>query len=174
MQIFFFSKALTVALCFAVWAVVPLGCAFLCLRLPARFYRPEAFLWRAHRWEREGRVYDDVFRVRAWKHLLPDGGAAFQKRGYRKKNLTDYSEANLERFLVESARGELTHWLAILPFWVFGFFAPPIVVWLMLAYALAVNIPCIVAQRYNRPRVLAVLARVREKASGAQSAPDAQ
>ena len=168
MQIFTFSKALTIALYFVVWAVVPLFCAFLCLRLPARFFRPDAFLWRAHRWEKEGRVYDDIFHVRAWKRLLPDGGAAFHKRGYRKKNLTDYSEANLERFLVESARGELTHWLAILPFWVFGLFSPPVVVWLMLAYALAVNVPCIIAQRYNRPRVLAVLARVRAKTQPAK------
>ena len=163
MQIFFFSKALTIALYFIVWTAIQLGCAFLCLRLPARFFRPDAFFWRAHRWEKAGRVYDDVFRVRAWKRLLPDGGAAFHKRGYRKKNLTDYSEPNLERFLVESARGELTHWLAILPFWVFGLFSPPLVVWLMLAYTLAVNVPCIIAQRYNRPRVLAVLARIRGK-----------
>ncbi|MEN6550544.1 MAG: glycosyl-4,4'-diaponeurosporenoate acyltransferase, partial [Candidatus Cryosericum sp.] len=44
-------------------------------------------------------------------------------------------------------------WLAIFPFWVFWFFTPPTVPWLMLGYALAVNLPCIVVQRYNRPRV---------------------
>ena len=163
MQIFFFSPPLTIALYFVLWAILPLGSAFLCLRLPDRFFRPDTLLWRAHRWEREGRIYDRLFFIHTWKRLLPDGGAAFQKRGYRKRTLTDFSEENLERFLVESARGELTHDLAIFPFWVFGLFSPPKVVWIMLGYALLVNLPCILAQRYNRPRVQAVLARVRAK-----------
>ena len=167
MQVFHFSLPLTIALYFALWAILPLASAFLCLRLPDRFFRPDAFLWRAHRWEGEGRVYDRLFRIHAWKHLLPDGGAAFQKRGYRKRALTDYSEENLERFLIESARGELTHDLAILPFWVFGLFSPPAVIWIMLGYALLVNLPCILVQRYNRPRVEAVLARIRAKKQAA-------
>ena len=33
-----------------------------------------------------------------------------------------------------------------------------------LVYALAVNLPCIIAQRYNRPRVLSLLRLYREKA----------
>ena len=72
------------------------------------------------------------------------------------KNLTDYSQENLKRFLIETSRGELVHWLGILPFWVFGLFAPPQIIWIMLAYALIVNLPCIIAQRYNRPRVYAL------------------
>lgn len=52
------------------------------------------------------------------------------------------------------------HWLGILPFWVFGLFAPPGVIWIMLAYALIVNLPCIIAQRYNRPRVYALLKKL--------------
>ncbi|MEA5061120.1 MAG: hypothetical protein VB015_01720 [Erysipelotrichaceae bacterium] len=61
------------------------------------------------------------------------------------------------QFLIESARGELTHWLAILPFWVFGFFAPSYIIPIMLAYALIVNLPCIIVQRYNRPRIKKLL-----------------
>jgi glycosyl-4,4'-diaponeurosporenoate acyltransferase len=121
---------------------------------------PGAPLFRLRPWEDEGRVYDRLFAVRRWKGLLPDGGAAWKQKGYQKKKLTDLSQENLERFIVESARAELTHMLAILPFWVFGFFAPPNVVWIMLAYALAVNLPCMIAQRYNRPRVRALLKRL--------------
>jgi len=160
MQIFYFRSFLTVALSFVVWAVVPLLFALVCLRLPERWFEPGRFLWRAHAWEREGRIYENLFHVRRWKHLLPDGGGVWKKRGYRKRNLTDYSEENLRRFLLESARGELTHWLGITPFWLFGLFAPGYVVWIMLAYALAVNLPCIVAQRYNRPRVFMLLRRL--------------
>ncbi len=72
---------------------------------------------------------------------------------FRKKNLEHVTHANLHRFLIESCRAEMTHFFAILPFWVFGFIAPPEVILIMLLYALALNMPCIIAQRYNRPRI---------------------
>ena len=158
MRLFYFSNVITILLCFALWLVFQVIAAVLCLNLPDKVFRPDAFFFRSHRWEQNGRVYDKIFLVKRWKHLLPDGGAVWKKKGYQKKTLTDFSEQNLNRFLVESVRGECSHWLAILPFWVFGLFAPPEVIWIMLAYALAVNVPCIIAQRYNRPRILALMA----------------
>lgn len=149
-----------VILFFIVWLVFQVGAALIALHAPDGRLGPDAFLFRTHPWENDGRIYDRLFAVRRWKGLLPDGGAAWKKRGYRKKKLTDLTQENLERFLLESARAELTHLLAIAPFWVFGFFAPPGVIWIMLMYALAVNLPCIVAQRYNRPRVRALLRRL--------------
>ncbi len=160
MQIFFLPTLVMILLFFAIWGIVPLLLAYLCLKIPDRFFEPSCFLWRAHRFERSGRVYETVFHIRRWKHLLPDGGGVWKKHSYKKKNLTDYSEANLHRFLIETSRGELVHWLGILPFWVFGLFAPPEVIWIMLLYALIVNVPCIIAQRYNRPRVYALYQRL--------------
>ena len=159
MQLFFFSTPVTIFLFFAVWAVVPLILAYLCVLIPDRYFEPTRFLWRTHGFEQDGRFYERVFHIRSWKHLLPDGGGTFKKRSYKKKNLTDYSAENLHRFLIETSRGELIHWLGILPFWVFGLFAPPFVIWIMLLYALIVNLPCIIAQRYNRPRVCALYRR---------------
>jgi glycosyl-4,4'-diaponeurosporenoate acyltransferase len=159
MRLIFLSDELTIILCFVVWPVLQVGAALICLNLPNRFYSPDSFFFRAHRFENEGRIYDRIFRVSRWKHLLPDGGMVWKKRGFKKKKLDSFSEEILNRFLVESARGELTHWLAIFPFWVFWFFTPPIVPWIMLIYALLVNMPCIIAQRYNRPRVQRVLIR---------------
>ncbi len=60
-------------------------------------------------------------------------------------------------FLKESCRAEFSHIIAIFPFWIFGLFAPFTVVPIMLVYALLVNVPCIIAQRYNRPRILKIL-----------------
>ena len=85
--------------------------------------------------------------------------SGLEKAGFQKKRLDNFSEENLNRFLIESARGELTHRLAIFSFLVFWFFTPPIVPWIMLTYALLVNMPCIIAQRYNRPRVQRLLKR---------------
>ena len=157
MQIINLPVGWMVALCFVLWPVLQVGAAFIALFLPDRIYTPDRFFFKAHRFEQEGRIYDKLFQVSRWKGLLPDGGMVWKKRGYQKKHLTDFSPQNLNRFLIESARGELTHWLAILPFWVFGFFMPPLAIWLMLLYALAVNIPCILAQRYNRPRIKRVM-----------------
>jgi glycosyl-4,4'-diaponeurosporenoate acyltransferase len=106
--------------------------------------------------------------VHKWKRFLPDGGA-FVKGGFRKKTVR-VDPDGLSRYLTESCRGELTHWLAILPFWIFGFFLPGKLIWLMLSYAIVVNIPCIVVLRYNRPRVSGILAvRNREDTSEIQS-----
>lgn len=160
MQVIFLPSTWTILLCFIVWPVLQVGVALFCLNLPDRVYSPNSFFFRSHHFENDGRIYDKLFRVRRWKHLLPDGGMLWKKRGFKKKNLDSFSEKNLTRFLVESARGELTHWLAILPFWVFGFFAPSEIIWYMFLYSLLVNLPCIIAQRYNRPRVQRVLNRI--------------
>ncbi|NLV48149.1 MAG: glycosyl-4,4'-diaponeurosporenoate acyltransferase [Clostridiaceae bacterium] len=157
MRIIFLPDTWTIGLCFLVWTVFQVGAALVCLALPNRFFNPEKFIFRAHCFEQEGRIYEHYFRVKHWKYLLPDGGAVWKKRGFRKRKIDDFSKEYLNQFLIESARGELSHWLAILPFWAFGFFTPPIVPWLMLIYALLINIPCIMAQRYNRPRVKHIL-----------------
>jgi len=157
MRLITLPDVLTIIVCFIVWPVLQVGAALICLNLPDRWFSPNSFFFRMHRFEKEGRIYDRIFRVSRWKHLLPDGGMIWKKRGFRKKKLESFSKENLNRFLVESARGEMTHWLAIFPFWVFWFFTPPIVPWIMLFYALLVNFPCIIAQRYNRPRVQRLL-----------------
>lgn len=153
MRIIFLSEFWTIVLCFIVWLVLQVSSALICLNLPDRFFAPESFIFRAHRLERQGRIYNQLFRISRWKHLLPDGAVVWKKRGYKKKKLIDFSDENLNRFLIESARGELSHWLALFPFWLFWFFTPPFVPWFMLVYAIVVNVPCIMAQRYNRPRV---------------------
>ncbi|NLA71937.1 MAG: hypothetical protein GX850_05915 [Clostridiaceae bacterium] len=153
MRIIFLSDAWTILLCFIVWGVFQVSSALFCLKLPDRFLSPNSFFFKSHHFERDGRIYDRVFRVRSWKHLLPDGAAVWKKRGFKKRTMDDFSEDNLNRFLIESVRGELTHWLAIFPFWVFGFFVAPALLWIMLIYALVINFPCIITQRFNRPRI---------------------
>lgn len=160
MRVIFLSDPSTIIMCFIVWLVFQVAAVLICLNIPDRYFLHDSFLFRTYRFEKEGKIYDRVFRVKRWKHLLPDGGMIWKKRGFRKKTLESFSKENLHRFLLESARGELIHWLAILSFWIFGFFTPPEVIWYMLVYALLVNLPCIIAQRYNRPRVQKLLSRI--------------
>lgn len=159
MQLIHLPRAGSILLCFLVWPVLQIAAAVFCLYLPDRFFSPDSFWFRTRPFENGGTLYESLFHISRWKRLLPDGAALCKKRGYPKKTLRDFSPQNLQRFLVETCRGELTHWLAIFPFWVFVFFTPPGVVWIMFGYALLVNLPCIFAQRYNRPRIMHLLSR---------------
>jgi hypothetical protein len=108
------------------------------------------------RWEDGGRLYDRVFRVTRWKRALPDGAAWF-KRGFRKKSFLSHDRAYLWRFLIETCRGELVHWVVMLCWPLFLLWNPPHVGALMLIYALLANLPFIVVQRYNRFRLQRML-----------------
>jgi len=99
-----------------------------------------------------GRIYQDVLKIKSWKRLLPDG-AAVSKSGFRKKRLRSSDPAYIERFVLETCRAELTHWL------IFAF-APVFFLWndwrigmIMIAYGIGANMPCIVTQRFNRVRL---------------------
>jgi glycosyl-4,4'-diaponeurosporenoate acyltransferase len=153
MRVLFLSDELTILLCFIVWPIIQSGCALLMLNLPKRLFHPDHWVYRSHAFEKEGELYQTLFKVKSWKHLLPDGGAVWRKKGYQKKHLEDYRDENLEKFLVESCRGEATHIGPILLFWIFFLFTPFYVGWMMLVYSLIVNMPCIIVQRYNRPRI---------------------
>ena len=54
-------------------------------------------------------VYENLFLIRSWKHLLPD--AAPWMNGFPKGSLQSTDTAYLQRFMLETRRGELSHWL---------------------------------------------------------------
>ncbi|MFW6249279.1 MAG: glycosyl-4,4'-diaponeurosporenoate acyltransferase, partial [Bacteroidota bacterium] len=141
-----------------LWFTFQHAAEYICHRIPDKWLSPNGFLFKERKWEKGGAFYSKVFKVKKWKKYLPDGAAA-RKKGYRKKKLTDFSTENLDLFLVESCRAELMHLLAIIPFWVFGLFAPVEIIIYMLIYALAVNLPCIIVQRFNRPRIMKLIER---------------
>jgi glycosyl-4,4'-diaponeurosporenoate acyltransferase len=159
MRIIFLPDAAALVLCFIVWLVFQTLAAFLCSKMPDSWLSPDMFLYRTRNWEKGGKIYKSIFRINKWKKFLPDSGSIL-KGTYKKKELDDFSEAGLKKFLRESCRAELTHWLAIPPFIVFGLFTPPAAVPVMFVYAVAVNMPCILAQRYNRPRIQGYLANL--------------
>jgi glycosyl-4,4'-diaponeurosporenoate acyltransferase len=159
MQIVHLPRELTIGLCFVLWPLLQEASARICHKLRDAHLSCDNFLFRPRRWENGGKFYDRIFKISKWKKLLPDGGS-IRKGAFRKKHLESFSKDHLERYLIESCRAELSHWLAMTPFWVFGFFTPPDVILYMLIYAVAVNMPCIIAQRYNRPRVIRLLHRM--------------
>ena len=79
--------------------------------------------------------------------------------GFAKANLQTATPEYLERFLRETWRGEIVHWLALLALPLFAIWNPWWGVLVNAAVAMAVNFPCILALRYNRMRLMRLLVR---------------
>lgn len=161
MQIMKFSPIMTVVLIFITWPIIQFIISIICLKVSDKYLYYDSKMFRLKLWEKNGEIYNTLFKVKFWKKYLPDGGAIM--KGYKKKYLKDTSVDNLEKYLLESCRSELQHWLSIFPFWIFGLFAPAKVIPYMFIYALLSNIPCIAAQRYNRPRIIRLLERMKKR-----------
>lgn len=141
---------------FVAWFIIHMGVSLLTLHLPDRWFERDTFLYRTRNWEQTGFIWQRLFHVRNWKHRLPDG-AAILKKGFVKKQLQATDSNYLTAFISESRRAELTHWIAM-PFSLFFFLWNPAAAgWFMILYALIINLPCIIAQRFNRPRLQKIL-----------------
>jgi glycosyl-4,4'-diaponeurosporenoate acyltransferase len=145
------SSVFTLVLDFAAWFVFHMAAALITLNMPDRWFDSDHWLYQTRNWERQGQIWHQLFRVRYWKERLPDG-AQMIGRGYAKKRLRATHDEELARFVQESRRAELTHYLAMLPAPLFFLWNPAWAGWFMIGYALVANAPCIIAQRYNRPR----------------------
>src|SRR5579875_1138624 len=130
------------------WPTIHLVVGSAAVRLPDRFFAKDTFLTAPRKWERNGKLYRDVFAIRRWKRLLPDGAPLIG--GPSKTGLFARDRHRVLRFLAETRRAEIAHWcmLACLPAF---FLWNPRWAWIvMIVYGFAANLPCILAQRYNR------------------------
>ena len=153
MQIIFLPGWIMIASYILLWPLMQIAIAMVGNKVSDKYFDPDCFWLRTRKWEENGDFYRRVFKVDKWKHLLPDGAKA-HKAGFQKKSLNNYDPQYMKAFIAETGRAEIFHWLQIVPFWVFGLWSPAYVIWVMLGYALLVNLPCIIAQRYNRPRLV--------------------
>jgi len=144
-----------------VWGAVT---GYLVHRLPAARLDHDTWLTRPRSWERDGRTYRRLLRVRRWQRRLPEAGRVFGG-GIDKRRLGGGGDAMLEAYAVETRRAELVHWLGLCLIPVFVLWNPPGLVAAMVAYGLAANVPCLVSLRSNRLRLERVLAGRRRRAS---------
>lgn len=142
----------------AAWAVVHVVIGYAAHRLPVARFAGDGWLYRSRRFEDGGRFYARTLRIGRWKSLLPEAGAFFGG-GFSKRTLGPTGPVRLARFVAETRRAELAHWLMLATGPAFFSWNPWPVGLANLAYAFAVNAPCVAAQRYNRARLLRVLAR---------------
>jgi glycosyl-4,4'-diaponeurosporenoate acyltransferase len=139
----------------AGWPVIQFGLAWAFTRAPANWFNPP----RSFSWESRGRVYERRLGIKRWKDRLPDAASWFGL-GFGKANLASNTPDYLRRFIRETWRGELCHWAALSCAPVFFLWNPVWADLVMLSYALGMNLPCILAQRYNRVRFQRLLDRI--------------
>lgn len=138
-----------------IWLVIHLVVSLGLLYLPKNKFHTNRllrFLFKSYRWEKEGSAYNLTFQVKDWKDKLPDGASLFSL-GYVKKQLPSSEKKDIAEFIMETKRAELTHWLIMMPAPMFFLWNPVWAAWINVVYAILINIPFIMIQRYNRPRL---------------------
>lgn len=158
MRVVHLSNAATVVVDVVAWGLVHAGTGYAVHRLPLRALERDTGIWRSRRFERDGRFYEDVLRIRRWKDRLPEAGAVFAG-GVSKRRIPSAADGGPARLAAETRRAELGHWLAAAAGPLFVLWNPPAVAAVMVAYGVVVNAPFVAVQRYNRLRLARVLRR---------------
>ena len=143
------------------WAFFHMVISLSMATIPVTYFEKDNSLYKLRMWEKSGQLWEQLFSVRKWKHLIPDGTKVIQK-GFEKNVLASNDQHYLDMFVIETRRAELTHWLSILPAGLFFLWNPAWAGWIMVVYALLFNLPIIIVQRYNRPRIERFLDRKRK------------
>lgn len=144
--------------------VVGIGLAthFVGEALPRRWFRHDRPPFAPWGWERKGRVYEEAFHISRWKDAMPDKSQAV-KSSVTKSVGSDATAAHLEALLAETCVSEAVHWgLVVISPVMFWTMELPLSVPGFLIYSLS-NLPLIAIQRYNRPRLAALLALERRR-----------
>lgn len=149
----------TILIDIVAWFAIHMGVSYLMTHVPLSSFDARSWLYTQRTWEKDGRIYERIFGLNKWKERLPDGAALFRE-GFKKKRLKKLDNVYLDNFIRETCRAELTHWIVFL-------FGPIFLVWnlwwvgiVMIVYAISVNLPCIITQRYNRIRLKRVYSKL--------------
>lgn len=130
--------------------------------LPRKNFDYTTFPYRLHRWEQDGRIYEKL-RIRKWKDRVPDMSKRV-KVMFAKKLVNPRDPEYTRRLILETCVAELVHRVLFLLSPIFAQYMTGVYADLaMLVYALG-NLPFILIQRYNRPRLI----RLMEKQLAAQ------
>lgn len=136
--------------------------------LPREHFDAERAPFRCMAWERGGAVYEGL-AIRRWKDRLPDMSRVMPEM-LPKRLGKNTEEEQVERLIQETCVAELIHVLLILA----GFGC--LLIWqgtgvvIVLLLWIAGNIPYVLIQRYNRPRLQRLarrLARLSREGAGA-------
>lgn len=148
--------------CFLYIAAIGIASHYIGNAFPRQWFQAEAFPYREFSWEQEGQIYRKI-GIQYWKDKVPDMSKLCGDM-VRKEIATRPAEENSESLIAESCVAESVH-AALIPC------SLPVLAiypgaggWVIFGLCILGNLPFILIQRYNRPRLMKLLARLRRKA----------
>ncbi|MTH53152.1 glycosyl-4,4'-diaponeurosporenoate acyltransferase [Bacillus mangrovi] len=155
------SQAVQIALNIVWLAAFPVALSWMLSKFSPEAFKGPSFLFRQRRWEKEGRIYEKA-GIKRWKDRLPEAGGWF-RNGFPKNKLAGSKSTLLNRFILETNRGETAHWLQIFSASAFFLWNEPFTACIFMLYAILFNLPFIAVQRYNRFRLIRTLEKRKTK-----------
>lgn len=127
-----------------------------------KWFQPDLWLFRCRSWEREGRFYRSL-HVQQWKDKLPDMSKIFPKFLTPKQVDSTMGANQVHQVVEETCKAEAVHWGLSAACGMFFLLCKTwknaLVLWLI--YFLVFNLPFIIIQRFNRPRLVRLEQRLR-------------
>ena len=149
-------------LCILYIPIAGLLSQFIGVKLPRSWFHPEKFPYAAWKWEKQGKIYNKTY-VYKWKDALPDMSKISRRMVRKIITPMQYSSAHVERLAAETCVAEMVHLILML--------MSPIIYWInptglgaaiAIVYALS-HVPFIIIQRYNRPTLVTLAKRLKER-----------
>lgn len=149
--------------CFWYLIIVSILAFFVGRILPKKWFRADLFPYRTYKLEKEGRIYDKL-NIRKWQNKVPDMSKVFPKMMPPKKITADCYE-RMPRMIQETCVAEFIHGMNC----VAGLYCLKLYpglggIIIVLLYTFLFNLPYMLIQRYNRPRLIALSKRLKERA----------
>ena len=127
--------------------------------LPKKWFCADRFPYRSFRFEQDGRIYDKL-RIRKWQNRVLDMSKILPFM-MPAKNLTGDFKKRLPRMLQETCVAELIHTLnCFVGLYCLKLYPGVGGVIISILYIILFNLPFILIQRYNRPRLMRLAKRV--------------
>ncbi len=121
--------------------------------IPKKWFHADRFPYKAFAFEKEGKIYTKL-KIQHWQNKVPDMSKIFPK-WMPAKNMTENFKGRLPLMIQETCAAELTHW--VLCFTGLGCLWISPGIWgavFTLGNILLGNLPFVMIQRYNRPRLV--------------------
>lgn len=126
--------------------------------VPRSIFHADRFPYAPWKWEKNGAVYDKL-RIRAWKDKLPDMSKIMPKM-FPKRFDAFPTAQNVQKLIAETCVAEATHWVLCLLAPVIWLFWKNHIGVILSGVVIVCNLPFILIQRYNRPALTALCARL--------------
>ena len=109
---------------------------------------------------RKERFYENVFKIKLWKDKIPQ---YIRKNGFSKKNVKSLNLSYLKKFIAETYRAEINHFLCCLVIPLLFFINNLLDSYVFSFLVMLGNLPCVLIQRYNRFRLRRIILKINKQ-----------